>query len=159
MLMHGRPWWYNRFRNSGARLTAPREMIINILHNNDSHLSASDVYIQAHQQNPSIGLTTVYRTLEMLTQMGIVQKFDFGDGKARFELKNNPDGKGHHHHLVCIRCNRIVDYTEMIDEETDFLDKIEHQLEEKYNFKIMDHTIRFHGICKECRDKKNSTEQ
>lgn len=152
--MRGRPWWYNRFENSGARLTQPREVIIDVLHANEGHLSASDIYIQAHENNPTIGLTTVYRTLDMLTQMGIVQKFDFGDGKARFELANNPDGKGHHHHLVCLECKRIIDYSDMVEEEKDFLKKIERQLEEKYNFSILDHFIRFHGVCNECQRKK-----
>lgn len=153
--MHGRPWWYNRFENFGARLTQPREIIIDILHTNESHLSAAEIYIQAHESNPSIGLTTVYRTLDMLTQMGIVQKFDFGDGKARFELTNNPEGKGHHHHLVCLECKRIIDYSDMVEEEKDFIKKIESQLEKKYNFTIMDHLIRFHGICGDCRKKKH----
>ena len=151
--MHGRPWWYNKFQNSGARLTLPREIIIDILQNNEDHLSASDIYIKAHSKNPNIGLTTVYRTLEMLTQMDIVQKFDFGDGKARFELSNNPEGKGHHNHLVCLKCKKIIDYSDMIEEEKSFVSKIESQLEKKYNFKIMNHLIRFDGICEECLKK------
>ena len=151
--MHGNPWWYQRFRNFGARVTQPREIVINILNNTEGHLSASDIYVQAHQQNPSIGLTTVYRPLDILTQMGIVQKFDFGDGRARFELAGSPDGKGHHHHLVCLKCKRIIDYSDMMKEEKDFLKKLEKELEEKYDFSIMDHMIRFHGICSECRER------
>jgi Fur family ferric uptake transcriptional regulator len=52
--------------------------------------------MKAHAISPEIGLTTIYRTLELLEQMRIVQKFDFGDGQARYELLNNPGGKGHH---------------------------------------------------------------
>jgi Fur family ferric uptake transcriptional regulator len=152
--MHGKPWWHHRFKNHGIRLTQPREIVIGILHGTDDHLSASEVYIKAHKENPSIGLTTVYRTLDMLVQMGIVQKFDFGDGCARFELVNNPEGKGHHHHLVCLSCKKIIDYSEMMDEEKSFLKKIESQLEEKYDFNIIDHVIRFQGYCKSCKSKE-----
>jgi Fur family ferric uptake transcriptional regulator len=144
-------WWQDRFQNMGARITAPRELVIDILHDTDDHMSASDVYIRAHQVNPGIGLTTVYRTLEMLTHMGIVQKFDFGDGKARYELINNPGGKEHHHHLICLRCKSIMDYTEFIDDEIEFINKTQSKLSKKYNFDITDHAISFYGFCRQCR--------
>jgi Fur family ferric uptake transcriptional regulator len=144
-------WWQDRFQNMGARITAPRELVIDILHDTDDHMSASDVYIRAHRVNPGIGLTTVYRTLEMLTHMGIVQKFDFGDGKARYELINNPGGKKHHHHLICLRCKTIMDYTEFIEDEIDFINKTQSKLSKKYNFDITDHAISFYGFCRQCR--------
>lgn len=149
--MQEQPWWYSRLKSSGARLTGPREEVLKVLHNSEEHLTATDIYVQAHNNNPSIGLTTVYRTLDMLTQLGIVQKFEFGEGKARFELVDNPDGKGHHHHLVCLECKKIIDYSDMMDDEKVFLNKIEGQLEKKYDFKILDHLIRFYGVCRECR--------
>lgn len=150
--MRGRgAWWQDRFQNMGARITASRELVINILHDTDDHMSASDVYIRAHQVNPGIGLTTVYRTLEMLAHMGIVQKFDFGDGKARYELINNPGGKKHHHHLICLRCKTIMDYTEFIDDEIEFINKTQSKLSKKYNFDITDHAISFYGFCRQCR--------
>jgi len=135
----------------GARITAPREVVLDILHETDDHVSAADVYVKAHSVNPNIGLTTVYRTLDMLTQMGIVQKFDFGDGKARYELVNNPGGKKHHHHLVCLKCKAIIDYTEFIDDEIEFIDKTQGKLSKKYDFDITDHAISFFGLCTRCR--------
>lgn len=150
--MRGRgAWWQDRFQDMGARVTGPREIVIDILHNTDDHVSAIDVYGRAHELNPSIGLTTVYRTLDMLTQMGIVQKFDFGDGKARFELVNNPGGKKHHHHLICLRCNAIVDYSEFLDDELKFISKTQNRLSKKYDFEITDHMISFYGLCGKCR--------
>lgn len=144
-------WWQDRFEHMGARITAPREVVLDILHETDDHVSAADVYIKAHAINPSIGLTTVYRTLDMLTQMGIVQKFDFGDGKARYELVNNPGGKKHHHHLVCRKCGAIVDYSEFIEDEVEFIDKTQKKLSKKYDFDITDHAIHFFGFCSRCR--------
>ncbi len=144
-------WWQDRFYDTGARITAPREVVIGVLHETDDHVSAADVYMKVRAINPSIGLTTVYRTLEVLTQMGIVQKFEFGDGKARYELINNPGGKKHHHHLICLRCMEIMDYTEFLDDELEFINKTQNRLSRKYNFAITDHVISFYGFCERCK--------
>lgn len=152
--MRGRgrgPWWQDRFEDMGARVTLPREVVMDILQRTDDHMSAADIYVEAHRVNPSIGLTTVYRTLDMLTQMGIVQKFDFGDGKARYELVNNPGGKKHHHHLICLKCKTIIDYTEFPDDELEYIGKTQARLSKKYNFNITDHAISFYGYCERCR--------
>jgi len=145
------PWWHRHFYNTGFRLTNPREVIINILQNTDKHLSAEDIYIKALKIYPSVGLTTVYRTLDLFTQMGVVQKFDFGDGKARYELTGSSKKKDHHHHLICINCKTIIDFTDFMIEELELMDKIEKSLSKKHNFNIMHHTVHFHGLCEKCR--------
>ena len=144
--------WNNRFNNFGSRLTITRETIINILQGSEKHLSAEDIYFTAHTKNPSIGLTTVYRTLDLLTQMGIVYKFDFGDKRARYELVEEYSNKKHHHHLICVSCKSIIDYTDFIKDEIDFIKNTENGLEKKFNFKIKNHTIHFHGICENCQN-------
>ena len=87
-----------------------------------------------------------------LIGMGLVYKFDFGDGRARYELTQGPNVV-HHHHLVCTRCGRIIDYTEFIDREVEVLKDIEKGLSEKYDFEIMGHMIRFVGLCSKCKTK------
>ncbi len=143
--------WQNRLHQAGFRLTSPREVVLSVLQETDKHLSAEDVYIQALKMNPSIGLTTVYRALDLFTQMGVAQKFDFGDGKARYELTSNPSKKEHHHHLVCMQCKSIIDYTDFLQEEMELMNKTEKILSEKHQFKIMHHTVHFYGLCSECR--------
>lgn len=145
------PWWNQQLHSAGFRFTNPREIIIDILRGTDKHLSAEDIYIAALKINPSIGLTTVYRALDLFNQIGIVQKFDFGDGKARYELTNNPQKKEHHHHLVCIRCKTIIDYSNFVKEELELMDKTERELSKKHNFRIMHHVIHFYGLCKACQ--------
>ncbi len=145
------PWWQEHLCNSGFRLTNPREIIIGLLRNTDKHLSAEEIYLKAVQVNPSIGLTTVYRTLDLFSQIGVVQKFDFGDGRARYELTNNPLKKDHHHHLVCVKCKTIIDYSDFIQEELELMNRTEKELSQKYQFTIMHHTIHFYGICHKCR--------
>ncbi len=150
--MHGKgPWWQEKFNKLCVRITAGREIVLNILHDTSEHLSASDIYLKAHEINPEIGLTTIYRTLELLEQMGLVQKFGFGDGHARYELLNNPGGKGHHHHIICMKCRKIIDYTEFIEDEIEFVEKTQKKLAKRYNFNITDHAISFYGTCENCR--------
>ena len=144
-------WWYGRFRGCGYRITVPRQMIIDLLGRTNEHLSAEDIYLKLHNMNPNIGLTTVYRTLELLVHMGIVLKFDFGDGRARFELTEKTKGMKHHHHLVCTQCGRIIDYADFIDEEIELLSRTEKGLSKKFNFEITNHLIQFYGLCDRCQ--------
>jgi len=150
----GPPWWHGRFRGAGFRLTIPREAILDVLNKTQRHLSAEDIYLTVHKIYPTIGLTTVYRTLELLVQMGLVFKFDFGDGRARYELSEGPKGVRHHHHLVCISCGRVIDYTDFIEDEVELLRKTEKGLSKKYNFEITNHLIQFYGLCDKCRGSK-----
>jgi Fur family ferric uptake transcriptional regulator len=148
------PWWYGRFKGCGYRITHPRQMILDVLSKTSKHMSAEEIYLAVHKIYPAIGLTTVYRTLELLVQMGLVFKFDFGDGRARYELSEGPKGVRHHHHLVCTNCGRIIDYTDFIDEEVELLSQIEEGLSKKFNFKITNHLIQFYGLCDKCKSKK-----
>ncbi|GAH07455.1 unnamed protein product, partial [marine sediment metagenome] len=88
--------WHRGLHGRGHRLTIPRKAILEVLSNSDDHVSAEDIYMVVHQKYPAIGLTTVYRTLDILVQMGIVFKFDFGDGRARYELTEGFSDKKHH---------------------------------------------------------------
>ncbi len=146
------PWWRQRLCDYGFRLTNPRQVIISILRNTEEHMSAEEIYIEAIKINTSIGLTTVYRTLDLFSQLGVVQKFDFGDGRARYELANNPLKKDHHHHLVCVKCKTIIDYSDFVNEELDLMNKTERALSKKHNFTILHHMIHFYGICGKCRE-------
>ena len=148
--MPGPPWWAGRFRGYGHRLTAPREAILNVLGPTSKHLSAEEIYMAVHRVYPAVGLTTVYRTLDLLAQMGLVFKFDFGDGRSRYELAAGPNWE-HHHHLMCTSCGRIIDYTDFIDEEVKVLKQAEESLSKKHNFKINAHQIHFYGLCEKCR--------
>ena len=149
----GPPWIHGKFKGCGYRLTVPRQAIVDVLSKTTEHLSAEDIYIAVHKANPSVGLTTVYRTLELLVQMGLIFKFDFGDGRARYELIEGPRSIGHHHHLVCTVCGRIVDYMDFIDEEIELLKQTEKGLSKKYKFKITSHLIQFYGQCDACQNK------
>ena len=142
--------WHGRFHGCGRRMTGPRQSILQVLRQSKDHLSAEEIYMKAHKICPSCGLTTIYRTLDLLVQMGMVTKFDFGDKRSRYELQGEHSNKTHHHHLVCRLCNRIIDYSDFIQEEVEFLKKVEEGLARKYRFKVEDHEIGFRGLCEKC---------
>ena len=148
------PLLHGKLRGYGYRMTQGREAILNVLAAAKEHLSAEDIYIRAYTAYPAIGLTSVYRTLEVLVSNGMVYKFDFGDGRARYEIAEGPRGEAHHHHLVCTGCGRIIDYADFIDEELALLRKTEAGLAKKYNFTIINHLIQFYGFCNKCKNKK-----
>jgi len=152
---HGRGsrWWDRRLRQHSCRITIPRQVILNVLSKEEKHVSAEDVFLEVHKRYPDIGLTTVYRTLNLLTQIGLVLKFDFGDGRSRYELSSGPRKEKHHHHLVCAKCNRVIDYEDFIDEEEELFEKTGKVLSEKHNFKITGHLVRFYGLCEKCRSE------
>jgi len=147
-------WWHGEFRGCGYRITIPRQIILQVLDESKEHLSAEDIYLKVHHIYPAIGLTTVYRTLELLVNMGLIFKFDFGDGRARYELARGTKETSHHHHLICTKCGRIIDYTDFVDEELELLKKTEKELSKKYNFEIKNHTIQFYGLCDKCSDEE-----
>jgi Fur family ferric uptake transcriptional regulator len=118
------------------------------------HLSVEDIYIKAHQNCPAVGLTSVYRTLDLLVQLSIVDKFDFGDGRARYELAEGPSGVKHHHHLVCTGCGAILEYDDFLEEELKLVKRTEEGLSKRYGFKITGHVVQFYGICKRCIGKE-----
>ena len=148
------PWWQGKLKDYGYRITEGREAILDVLSESEAHLSAEDIYIKVHPHYPNVGLTTIYRTLDVLSGLGMLHKLEIGDGRARYELAEGPKGPHHHHHLVCTECHRIVDYTDFIKEELELLRETEQGLSKKYGFKISNHQIQFYGICDSCNSNK-----
>jgi len=144
-------WYTKQLKEQDVRLTDGRELVLNVLTaNQNSHLTVEEIYMEAHQENPSIGMATVYRTVDLLVKHGIAQKFEFGEGKARYELVPKPGETGHHHHLVCKNCKKIINYDDFLEEEKDFLNQVEAGLSNRYDFEVEDHMIQFYGYCNDC---------
>jgi Fur family ferric uptake transcriptional regulator len=137
-------------KGKASRWTLPRQVIFDLLKRSPSHLSAKEIYDALHRAYPGIGLSTIYRTLELLFQLGLIRKLSSGDGQSRYELKTQ-DLEGHHHHLICLGCGRIIDYQDFAEEELQLIKKTEKVLAKKYNFLIKDHKIEFFGLCEKCR--------
>lgn len=130
----------------GYKLTPQREATVRILlENEEDHLSAEDVFLLVKEIAPEIGLATVYRTLELLTELHVVEKLNFGDGVARYDLRGDTS-KHHHHHLICIHCGTMEEIKE------DWLLPLEERLLSQFRFETLDHRLDFQGICRKCRD-------
>jgi Fur family ferric uptake transcriptional regulator len=136
-----------QLHSQSYKLTPQREATVRVLlEREEDHLSAEDVYLLVKEKAPEIGLATVYRTLELLTELKIVDKINFGDGVSRYDLRK--EGADHfHHHLVCIECGAVDEIQE------DLLGDVEQVVEKDWNFKVKDHRLTFHGICYRCHDK------
>lgn len=148
--MPGPHKWRHQFRGHVSRWTIPREAILNLLNRTSKHLSAKEIYASLHRINPGIGLTTVYRTLDLLAKAGVINKIDIGEGQSRYEFRSG-DKKEHHHHLICTKCGKITDYSDFMDEELELVKKTEKNLSKKYNFIVHDHNIEFYGLCENCK--------
>jgi Fe2+ or Zn2+ uptake regulation protein len=92
-----------RLRAAGRRVTPERELLVRIIDRNP-HLDATEIYRIAKKRNPRIGLATVYRTLNLLKQLGVVRASAFGEAHSHYEVRQDD-----HLHLVCSECGRIVD--------------------------------------------------
>ena len=150
--------WKHRFKGHVSRWTVPREAMLEFLSGSSKHMSAKEIYASLYKSYPETGLTTVYRTLDLLARMGLITKLTLGDGQSRYELKSR-EKEDHHHHLICTKCGKIIDYSEFLDEELKLVRKTEERLAKKYDFKILDHNIEFLGICEKCNKSKNGSEQ
>jgi Fur family ferric uptake transcriptional regulator len=148
--MAGPHKWRRRLGAHVSRWTVPREAIIDLLSRTSKHMSAKEIYAALYKIYPGIGLTTIYRTLDLLERMGLINKFTFGDGQNRYEFKSG-EKKEHHHHLICTKCGKIIDYSNFVEEELRLVKKTEEILAKKYNFSIKDHNIEFLGLCEKCK--------
>lgn len=140
-----------RLQKQGYKLTPQREATVLVLIEHEAdHLSAEDVFMRVKSKVPEIGLATVYRTLELLSDLHILEKLNFGDGVARYDLRNDRQ-RHHHHHLICIHCGMME---EIMD---DWLGPLEEKLERDFKFTVLDHRLDFQGICCHCREKEQTT--
>ncbi len=131
-----------RLRRKSRRVTGPRQAILDILRRHPHPLTNKEVFFEMTKGD--CDLATVYRSMRLLETMGMVKRFDFGDGVARYELV--PDGDdGHHHHLICVHCSEIVEVQECFPME------LEQQIAAKNGFKQITHKLEFFGICPRCQ--------
>lgn len=131
-----------RLRRKSRKVTGPRKGILNLLRKKSHPLSIKQIF--AGLPKGDCDLATVYRSLHLLENMGMVKRFDFGDGVARFELLPEGDD-GHHHHLVCTRCAEIVEIEEC------GMGDLQARIAMENKFKAVTHKLEFFGVCPRCQ--------
>ena len=97
-------------KEMGHRLTPQRIAILGVLHDSDGHITAEDIFVRVRARHRTVNRSTVYRTLELLTKLGLVVETDFGEGRLVYHHIE----KGHHHHLICRECGRVTDVDESV---------------------------------------------
>jgi Fur family ferric uptake transcriptional regulator len=131
-----------RLRDRDRRITGPRAAILDVLRRHAHPLTNREVH--AELRRCGCDLATIYRSMHLLEELGVVQRYDFGDGAARFELVGAHKG-GHHHHLICVRCSDIVELDECFPRE------IEERIARRNGFKSVTHKLEFFGVCPDCQ--------
>jgi Fur family ferric uptake transcriptional regulator len=128
-------------KEKGYRLTPQRIMVLDALHSVDSHISAEEIYAKVKAKYPYANISTVYRTLELLKELGLVTEIDLDDGRVRYHLAE----KGHHHHLVCSKCGSVIDLPESS------LLKLTRALARDYQFQADLRHLAIFGLCAKCQ--------
>ena len=131
----------SKLSRRGYRLTPQRMMILEAVEAADDHISADEIYSRVCNRYPHLNISTVYRTLELLKEQGLVTKTDMGDGRVRYHSIR----KGHHHHLVCQNCGCIID----LDEEV--LLPLKDALSLDYGFSADLKHLAIFGRCGKCQ--------
>jgi len=133
-----------RLHEQGYRVTGARRAILQELVSSSGHVSADELAALVNRRAPRVGRMTVYRTLELLQQLGLVRPIYLGSGAAHYVLLED----GHHHHLVCARCDAVVEFDDCLMQE------LEQRLGERYNFRVQGHLLEVVGLCESCREQE-----
>ena len=132
----------DRLRRRARKLTGPRQAILAILGSQSVPLSIREIFSALGDR--VCDLATVYRSMHMLEAEGMVKRFDFGEGGARFGWLDEGDD-GHRHHLICVECAKVVEVDEC------FPNEVEKRIGIRNGFKKVTHRLEFFGVCPRCQ--------
>jgi len=128
----------NKCIKKGVKLTDQRKIIAKVMSESDDHPNVDELYNRVNKIDSKISIATVYRTVKLFEESGILTKHDFKGGKARYEeLSEN-----HHDHLIDIKSGQIIEF---VDEE---IEKLQKKVAEKYGYDLVDHKLELYGVKK-----------
>jgi Fur family ferric uptake transcriptional regulator len=140
----------NLLKQNGLKVTTQRVAILEVLNSRPGkHLTAEEIYDCVKRKYPEIGIATVYRTIQMLSELNLIDKLNIDDGYVRYEIskKGKEDACHHHHHLICLDCGNIYAF------QDDLLETLEERIREAMGFDVVDHEVKLYGHCKKCKGK------
>ena len=131
----------------GVKLTDQRKIIAKVMSNSNDHPDVDELYKRVSKIDAKISIATVYRTVKLFEEVGIIAKHDFKGGKARYEELS----ESHHDHLIDIKTGEIIEF---VDEE---IEKLQKKVAEKYGYDLVDHKLELYGVKKKIliNGKKN----
>ncbi len=131
-----------KFLNTaGLRSTSQRTLILEIIRHGKGHLDADEVFRRARNRQSRISLSTVYRTLQKLKQMGLIEELHFDEAHHHYEIKPPEE----HHHLVCQGCGRVIEFQYPLSR------MVKKEVPEAKDFEITNSEVQITGYCSECR--------
>ena len=139
--MHKQSPHIQRLKKAGCKLTQARLTILGILEAERGHITSADILEKVEQINPAIGRASIFRTLDLFTQLGIVRPTYIDTSLTPTYVMMHG---GHHHHVICTGCNRFIEF------EDCGLEALTQNLEQSLKIKISGHLLEFYGICQSC---------
>lgn len=136
----------NGLREHRRKLTRPRQAILNIIASAERHLTPAEIHHRARRKYPRLGLVTVYRTLELLTELGYIQRVHFVEGCHSYAAT----AQEHGHHLVCASCGKAEAFNECT------VESLIAELRRKTGYEIEGHVLELMGRCPDCKAKAQS---
>jgi Fur family ferric uptake transcriptional regulator len=132
--------YIERLRGAGYKITPSRLAVLQVIEQDGNHLNPAEILKRAQSICPSVGRATVYRTLELLTELQIVRPIYLGDASQTYIR-----AEGGHHHLVCSGCGKVFDFDQCM------ADQMVQELAARFDFAIHSHLLEFYGTCHDCR--------
>ena len=130
-------------KKPGKRSTAQRQLLLEIIRGAESHLDADELYQQARQRHPALSLSTVYRSLRLFKELGLVEEHQFDDARRHYEVKS----RVRHHHLVCLGCGRVLEF------QCPSAEKLKSRLSREEGFRVTDAEVCLTGYCPKCQEQ------
>jgi Fur family ferric uptake transcriptional regulator len=142
---------FQSLRKRGHRITAQRETILQIFRDlpHGNHLSAEELHGKLVQSGSHVSLATTYRTLKLLSSLGLLRELDFAEGHKHYELKEDTVP---HQHIICVACNATVEF------EDHFLEEAGQKIGLRHNFEVIDAQFKIFGLCPDCKRKARESD-
>jgi len=125
-----------RCEAKGLRMTEQRRVIARVLEDSSDHPDVEELYARASAQDPNISIATVYRTVKLFDEAGILEKLEFGDGRARYEDAE----RDHHDHLIDINSGEVIEF---VDPE---IEALQEKIAEKLGYRLKGHKLELYGV-------------
>lgn len=130
----------------GLRMTEQRRVVARVIENSEDHPDVEELYRRASEIDPRISIATVYRTVKLLEDVNIIERHDFGDGRARYEAAP----EDHHDHLIDLKTGEVVEF------RSEEIEKLQEQIAKKLGFRLVDHRLELYCVPLNPKSKPDS---
>lgn len=137
-------------KDKGLKVTNQRIAVLETIASRpDEHLTAEEIFDLVKVSHPEIGLATIYRTIQLLNELHLIDRINFDDGFVRYEMGSDPgeQNKHRHHHLICTKCGKVISF------QDDLLEELEEKINQTTGFSVVNHEVILYGYCATCKNE------